>query len=88
MNVCCQVTGRQADVVLAAHYASEVALDLFRKDTENYDVTNAINKVTDLYDVKPCEGMISFNLLQVFDWIFDPCVFMTLPRPSESKVSD
>jgi len=59
-----KVTGRQADVVLAAHYASEIALDLFRKDTENYDVTNAINKVTDLYDVKPCEGMISFNLLQ------------------------
>jgi len=57
-----KVKGRQADVILAAHYASEAALGFFKNDVENYSITEATNKIADLYEVKPVEAMISYQL--------------------------
>jgi len=59
-----KVTGRAANAVLAAHYASEAALGFFKAETENYAITQAIGKICELYDCKPVEGMISFQLQQ------------------------
>jgi len=59
-----KVSGKQADVILAAHYASEAALGFFKNDVENCSVTEATNKIAELYDVKPVEGMISYQLQQ------------------------
>jgi len=59
-----KVSGKEADVILAAHYASEAALGFFKNDNENCSITEAINKIADLYSVKPVEGMISYQLQQ------------------------
>jgi len=59
-----KVTGRAADAILAAHYASEAALGFFKPETENYQITEAIGKIVELYDCKPVEGMLSFQLQQ------------------------
>ena len=57
-----KVSGKEADVILAAHYASEVALGFFKND--NCSITEPINIIADLYSVKPVEGMISNQLQQ------------------------
>jgi len=59
-----KVTGRKADVMLAAHYTSEAALGFFKPEVENYQITEAIGKICDLYDCTPVEGMLSFQLQQ------------------------
>jgi curved DNA binding protein len=57
-----KMTGRKADVVLAAHWAAETALRLVRPTGENYAVTDAIQKVADSYKCKPISGMLSHQL--------------------------
>ncbi|ESO09959.1 hypothetical protein HELRODRAFT_156370 [Helobdella robusta] len=57
-----KATGRKADVVLAAHLASEVALRLVKPGSEVYSVTDAIQKATECYKCKPIEGMVSHQL--------------------------
>lgn len=57
-----KVTGKKADVILAAHYASEAALGFFKNDVENCSLTEATNKIAELFEVKPVEGMISYQL--------------------------
>ncbi|XP_061711370.1 proliferation-associated protein 2G4 [Cydia pomonella] len=59
-----EVTGRAADVLLAAHYASEAALRLLRPDNENYAVTDAVQKISAEFGCKPVEGMLSHQLKQ------------------------
>ncbi|KAJ0178946.1 hypothetical protein K1T71_005721 [Dendrolimus kikuchii] len=59
-----EVTGRAADVLLAAHYASEAALRLLRPGNENYAVTDAVQKISAEYGCKPVEGMLSHQLKQ------------------------
>ncbi|CAH0702760.1 unnamed protein product [Spodoptera exigua] len=59
-----EVTGRAADVVLAAHLASEAALRLLRPGNENYVITDAVQKITAEYGCKPVEGMLSHQLKQ------------------------
>ncbi|CAG0924605.1 unnamed protein product [Notodromas monacha] len=59
-----KVTGRKADVVWAAHFASEAALRLMKSGTENYAVTDTIQKVAESFDCKPVEGMLSHQLQQ------------------------
>ncbi|XP_015783061.1 proliferation-associated protein 2G4 [Tetranychus urticae] len=59
-----KVTGRKADVILAAHYAAEVALRLVKPGGENYAVTDAIQKVAETYNCKPVSGMLSHQLKQ------------------------
>ncbi|XP_053682959.1 proliferation-associated protein 2G4 [Sabethes cyaneus] len=56
--------GRAADVVLAAHYASQAALRLLKDGTSNYAVTEAVQKIANEYKCKPIEGMLSHQLKQ------------------------
>ncbi|XP_077997171.1 proliferation-associated protein 2G4-like [Glandiceps talaboti] len=57
-----KVTGRQADVIVAAHTAAEAALRLVKPGNENYLVTDTIQKATESFDCKPVEGMLSHQL--------------------------
>uniref|UniRef100_A0A2P2I1D9 Proliferation-associated protein 2G4-like n=1 Tax=Hirondellea gigas TaxID=1518452 RepID=A0A2P2I1D9_9CRUS len=59
-----KVTGRQADVMLAAHYAAEAALRLFKPGFENTAISTAVSKVSEVYSCSPVEGMLSFQLQQ------------------------
>jgi len=58
------VTGRKADVLLAAHNAAEVALRLVKPGIENFKVTDSIQRVAESYKCKPIEGMLSHQLQQ------------------------
>jgi len=59
-----KVTGRQADALLAAHFASEAALRLVKPGQETYTVTDTVQKIADSYNCKPIEGMLSHQLEQ------------------------
>merc|ERR1712012_394570 len=50
------VSGRKADVVIAAQKALEVALRLVKPGASNYAVTDGIQKVVEDYNCKPIEG--------------------------------
>jgi len=56
------VSGRKADVVIAAQKALEVALRLVKPGASNYAVTDGIQKVVEDYNCKPIEGMLSHQL--------------------------
>lgn len=57
-----KVTGRKADVILAAHYASQAALRLLKPGNDTYAVTDAVQKVAESFKCKPVEGRV-FNYL-------------------------
>jgi len=59
-----KVTGRSADVILAAYWASQAALRLIKPNNGNYTVTEAVQKVANEYKCKPIEGMLSHQLKQ------------------------
>lgn len=59
-----KITGRKADVILAAHYASQAALRLLKPGNETYAITDAVQKVGEAYKCKPVEGMLSHQLKQ------------------------
>merc|ERR1719211_144406 len=58
------VTGKKADVLLAAHLASEAALRLVKPGNETYEVTETVSKIGEAFDCKPVEGMLSHQLEQ------------------------
>lgn len=58
------VSGRLADVYLAAYNAAETALRLVKPGNGNYTVTDAIQKVAESYKCKPISGMLSHQLKQ------------------------
>lgn len=53
------VTGRQADVIQAAWHAAEAAMRLVKVGGKNWDVTNAVAKITSTWECKPVEGMFN-----------------------------
>lgn len=57
-----KVTGRKADVLLAAYLASEVAHRTVKPAEENYTITDYIQNVTEDFNCKPLEGMLSHQL--------------------------
>lgn len=57
-----KATGRKADVVLAAYNAAEAALRLLKPGSNNYQITEAIDKIAESYKCKPVEGMLSYQL--------------------------
>ncbi|CAG4918323.1 unnamed protein product [Colias eurytheme] len=59
-----EIAGRAADVLLAAHQASEAALRLLRPGNENYAITDVVQKISAEYGCKPIEGMLSHQLKQ------------------------
>lgn len=59
-----KVTGRKADVTLAAYWAVQAALRLIKDGTSNYEITDAVQQVAESYKCKPIEGMLSHQLKQ------------------------
>jgi curved DNA binding protein len=57
-----QVTGKKADVVLAAYNAAQAALRLIKPGHLNNEVTEVIQKVCNAYEVNPLEGVLSHEL--------------------------
>jgi len=57
-------TGRIADVICAAYFASECAIRLARPGKKNTDVTQAIRKVADVFHVNPVEAVLSHRMRQ------------------------
>ncbi|KIP07618.1 hypothetical protein PHLGIDRAFT_89250 [Phlebiopsis gigantea 11061_1 CR5-6] len=58
------VTGRKADVIKAAHLASEAAMRLVRVGNKNWAVTDTVGKIASAFDCKPVEGMLSCQQTQ------------------------
>lgn len=56
------ITGKKADVILAAYKATQAALRLIKPGNFNNQVTDAIAKVCDSYKVSPLEGVLSHDL--------------------------
>lgn len=56
------ITGKKADVILAAYKAAQAALRLLKPGHTNNEVTEVIQKVCDSYQVNPLEGVLSHEL--------------------------
>jgi curved DNA binding protein len=56
------ITGKKADVILAAYKAAQAALRLLKPGHFNNQVTEVIQKVCDSYQVAPLEGVLSHEL--------------------------
>lgn len=57
-----KVSGKKADVTLAAYKAAQAALRLIKPGNFNNQVTEAIKKVCDSYEVSPLEGVLSHDM--------------------------
>lgn len=78
-----KVTGRKADVMMAAHLAFEAALRLVKPGSENYSVTDGVQKVAEAFKCKPIEGMLSHQLLK--NVIDGEKAFITNPTEAQRK---
>ncbi|KAJ3135394.1 Proliferation-associated protein 2G4 [Physocladia obscura] len=58
------IVGKKADLLTAAHTITEAALRLLKPGKTNYEVTDAIAKISAEYNVKPVQGMMSYQLLR------------------------
>ncbi|BFZ54521.1 hypothetical protein PYCC9005_001558 [Savitreella phatthalungensis] len=56
-----EISGRKADVIAAAHLASEAAIRLIKPGGKNWDVTDAVQKIAESFGCKPCEGILLHN---------------------------
>lgn len=56
-----EIEGRKADVLMAAHLASEAAIRLVKPGGKNWDVTDAVQKIAESFGCKPCEGILSHS---------------------------
>jgi len=59
-----KVSGRKADVILAAHYAMQAAQRTIKKAATNNEVTAAIAKVCREFECEPVEGVLSHKIKQ------------------------
>ncbi|KAG6813941.1 hypothetical protein H0H92_005195 [Tricholoma furcatifolium] len=57
-------TGRRADVVKAAWNAAELAMRTIKVGNKNWNVTEAIGKISGTWNCKPVEGMLSCQQTQ------------------------
>ncbi|KAG5651940.1 hypothetical protein H0H81_006882 [Sphagnurus paluster] len=57
-------TGRRADVVKAAWHAAELAMRTIKVGNKNWNVTEAVSKISATWDCKPVEGMLSCQQTQ------------------------
>ncbi|KAF8643249.1 hypothetical protein AX16_009137 [Volvariella volvacea WC 439] len=58
------VTGRRADVIKAAWHAAELAMRTVKVGNKNWQVTEAVQRITGTWDCKPVEGMLSCQQTQ------------------------
>lgn len=56
------ITGKKADVILAAYKAAQAALRLIKPGHMNNEATEVIQKVANAYEVAPLEGVLSHEL--------------------------
>eukprot|EP00744_Colponema_vietnamica_P000570 GILI01001011.1.p1 GENE.GILI01001011.1~~GILI01001011.1.p1 ORF type:complete len:393 (+),score=166.27 GILI01001011.1:48-1226(+) len=57
-----KITGRKADVILAAYNAAEAAVRLLAPGNKNNQVTETIQKISDSFQVQPIEGVLSHQM--------------------------
>jgi len=57
-----EVTGRKADVQLAAWTAAECAVRMFKQGAKNHEITAMIAKVAEAYKCSPVEGVLSHQM--------------------------
>ncbi|EMR10027.1 DNA-binding protein, 42 kDa [Pneumocystis murina B123] len=55
------IEGRKADVLMATYLASEAAIRLVKPGNTNWEVTEAIDKITSSFGCKPCEGTLTYQ---------------------------
>ncbi|KAM3176153.1 hypothetical protein ACTXT7_007064 [Hymenolepis weldensis] len=77
-----KVTGRKADVIVAANVAAEVARRLIKPGNENYTVTDMISKAVADFNCKPVQGVQSHLLRKL---IFDGDKAIVLNPDDEHK---
>lgn len=56
------ITGKKADVILAAYKSAQAALRLMKPGHTNNEVTEVIQKISNAYEVSPLEGVLSHEL--------------------------
>jgi len=56
------ITGKQADVLMAAHLAGEVVSRLVKAGVKGKEISEAINKVAETFHVSPVMGVCSHNI--------------------------
>lgn len=59
-----KIVGQKADVILAAYYAAEIAMRLFKPGNTNEDVTAKVSEIAKQFGCTPVEGMLSHQLQQ------------------------
>ncbi|EDW37526.1 GL16317 [Drosophila persimilis] len=59
-----KISGRPADVILAAYWSVQAALRLLKSGANNYAITDAVQQISESYKCKPIEGMLSHELKQ------------------------
>jgi methionine aminopeptidase len=57
-----KVTGKKADVVIAARNCFEAAIRLVKEGNINNQVTKTIEKISGIYKTNPVEGVLSHNV--------------------------
>lgn len=57
-----KVSGRKADVLLAAYHAQQGALRSIREQSTNTSVTQSIEKISEEFKCSPVEGVLSHKL--------------------------
>ena len=57
-----KVTGKKADVIVAARKAYEAAIRLIKEGNMNTQVTKMISKISEIYKVNPLEGVLSHKV--------------------------
>lgn len=53
-----EITGRKADVLMAAWLASEAAIRLVKPGHKNFAVTDAVSTIAEAFGCKPLEGLL------------------------------
>jgi len=77
------LTGRPADAICAAYYASEVALRMLKPGVRSVDIKNAIQRVAASFRCQPCEGTGSYNMRRYIiegDTVIPNEPYSVLPR--------
>lgn len=61
-----EVSGKKADVILAAYNAIQASLRVMKPGNINYQVTEVIDKVNQAYQTNAVEGVLSHNVNKFF----------------------
>lgn len=79
------ITGRQADVMMAAITACEVAVSLLRPGNTNSQITSAVAKVAHAYSVRTVAGVLSHRLKR---FVIDSNKMILLREDVDQKVEN